>query len=68
MGYPSTFIESLYRNSLSDIKRFFKTEFENKVKVYNLCIEPKRIYPKDRFLDIKAALFPFEDHCCCPVK
>jgi len=33
MGYPSGGFEALYRNSISDITRFFKIEHNNMVKV-----------------------------------
>lgn len=68
MGFPANKCESLYRNSIEDVKRFFRTNHENKVKVYNLCREPDRIYNKAIFDGLKVALFPFADHQCCPIK
>lgn len=67
MGYPSTGCESIYRNSLIDIKNYFKEEHQNNYKIYNLCRETYRIYNKNIF-EGKVALFPFDDHQCCPIK
>ena len=68
MGFPATGCESFYRNSLSDVKNFLNEEHENKYKVYNLCMEKKRIYNKNAFGGIPVSLFPFQDHQSCPVK
>jgi phosphatidylinositol-3,4,5-trisphosphate 3-phosphatase and dual-specificity protein phosphatase PTEN len=68
MGYPAVGCESLYRNTLSSVRRFFKTYHKNLIKVYNLCLESEKIYSKDRFPDIEVALFPFSDHQICPVR
>ena len=58
MGFPSTGCESLYRNSLSDVKRFLYEEHGTYFKVYNLCMENDRIYNKNIFSGVKVALFP----------
>lgn len=68
MGYPSINCESLYRNSLSEVKKFLFQEHGTNFKVYNLCLEPYRIYPKQRFDGADVGLFPFEDHQACPMK
>ena len=68
MGYPASGCESLYRNNLSDVRRFFEVQHKNKVKVYNLCFEPGKIYPKERFPGLNVALFPFSDHQVCPIR
>lgn len=68
MGFPATGCESLYRNSLPDVRRFFETYHNNKIKVYNLCIETEKIYSKDRFPGVELALFPFSDHQVCPIR
>ena len=68
MGFPSTGIEVIYRNSLSDIIKFFKTRHNNQVKVYNLCLEKDRIYNKNIFPNGKVGLFPATDHFPCPIK
>ena len=69
MGYPSTGCETLYRNSLSDVQRFFQTHHKNNVKIYNLCIENERIYSKHIFNNkCKVGFFPSADHNPCPIK
>ncbi len=68
MGFPSNGCESYYRNALVDVKKLFNEYHNNKVKIYNLCIEPDRIYHKDYFDGMKVAVFPFADHQSCPVK
>ena len=67
MGFPATGCETLYRNSLSDLKLFLD-RFHGEYKIYNLCIEKKRIYPKNLWADKKVGLFPFNDHAPCPIK
>jgi phosphatidylinositol-3,4,5-trisphosphate 3-phosphatase/dual-specificity protein phosphatase PTEN len=68
MGFPAIGCESLYRNSIIDVKKLFNKYHKNKVKVYNLCIEPDRIYNKDIFGGVEVGLFPFADHQASPVK
>lgn len=68
MGFPSTGTETLYRNSLSEITRFFHEEHHDQVKIYNLCIEKNRIYEKSKFKNSTVALFPSKDHNPCPIK
>jgi len=68
MGFPATGCESLYRNSLSEVKRYFSTHHNNKIKVYNLCMEIEKIYSKSRFPINEVALFPFSDHQICPTR
>ena len=68
MGFPSTGVQALYRNSLADIIKFFKTKHNDIVKVYNLCIEKDRIYNKDIFPNSKVGLFPATDHNPSPIK
>ncbi len=67
MGYPSKGCEALYRNSLCDTNRYFSI-YHNKVKVYNLCLEKNRIYPKEDFEGKLVAWFPFTDHDPCSIK
>ena len=67
MGFPATGCETLYRNSLVDLKLFLD-RYHGEYKIYNLCIEKKRIYPKDFWIDKKVGLFPFNDHAPCPIK
>lgn len=68
MGYPSTGFERFYRNSLDEIIRFFHEEHNDKVKIYNLCLEKERIYTKQSFSKSHVALFPAKDHNPCPIK
>lgn len=68
MGYPATGCESLYRNNLTDVRKFFEVHHNNKIKVYNLCFEPKKIYSKEKFPHLDLALFPFADHQVCPIR
>ena len=68
MGFPSTGIETMYRNSLSDVIKFFHTRHNDQVKIYNLCLEKDRIYNKNIFPHSKVGLFPATDHNPCPIK
>ena len=68
MGFPSTGVETMYRNSLSDIIKFFHTRHNDHVKVYNLCLEKDRIYNKNVFPNSKVGLFPATDHNPSPIK
>ena len=68
MGFPSTGVERMYRNSLSDVIKFFHTRHNDQVKIYNLCLEKDRIYNKNIFPNSKVGLFPATDHNPCPIK
>ena len=68
MGYPSTGCETVYRNSLTDVIRFFHTKHNDRVKIYNLCLEKDRIYNKNLFSQSQVGLFPATDHNPCPIK
>ena len=68
MGFPSVGCETVYRNSLTDVVDFFHTYHNDKVKVYNLCLEKDRIYSKNRFINSSVGLFPATDHNPCPIK
>ena len=67
MGFPATGCETIYRNSLIDLKAFLD-KYHGEYKIYNLCIEKDRIYPKDFWINKKVGLFPFNDHAPCPIK
>ena len=67
MGFPATGCEKLYRNTLEDTKNFLD-RYHGDYKIYNLCIEKDRIYPKTYFENTKVGLFPFNDHAPCPIK
>ena len=68
MGFPSTGVEKMYRNSLTDIKKFFHMRHNDQVKIYNLCLEKDRIYNKNVFPNEKVGLFPATDHNPAPIK
>ena len=68
MGFPSTGMETLYRNSVADMTEFFHTKYNDQVKIYNLCLEKDRIYNKNAFPKSKVGLFPANDHNPCPIK
>ena len=67
MGFPATGCETIYRNILIDLKAFLD-KYHGEYKIYNLCIEKDRIYPKDFLINKKVGLFPFNDHAPCPIK
>ena len=68
MGYPSIGCETVYRNSLTDVVNFFHMHHNDKVKIYNLCLEKDRIYNKNLFSKSQVGLFPATDHNPCPIK
>lgn len=68
MGFPSKGCESIYRNSISEVIKLFKDKYNNKIKIYNLCIEGSRIYDKSMFQDSSVCLFPSKDHNPCSIK
>ena len=67
MGFPATGCETLYRNSLTDLREYLD-RYHGEYKIYNLCIEQGRIYPKNYWFERKVGLFPFNDHAPCPIK
>ena len=68
MGFPSIGCETVYRNSLTDVIEFFHDKHNDKVKIYNLCLEKDRIYNKNLFSKSSVGLFPATDHNPCPIK
>jgi hypothetical protein len=46
----------------------FLDRYHQDYKIYNLCIEKGRIYPKTNFPNKLVGLFPFNDHSPCPCK
>ena len=67
MGFPAYGCERFYRNTLEDTKAYLD-RYHKVYKIYNLCIEKDRIYPKTYFEDSYVGLFPFNDHSPCPCK
>ena len=67
MGFPATGCEKFYRNALEDTMGFLD-RYHQDYKIYNLCIEKGRIYPKTNFPNKLVGLFPFNDHSPCPCK
>ena len=63
MGFPANNIEKIYRNAMSEVKRFFDMRHDKHYKVYNLCSE--RTYPEDSFNE--QAYYPFNDHEAPPI-
>jgi len=59
MGYPSESMESMYRNSLEDVKKFLEERHKDHYKVYNLCSE--RCYDIQKFHG-RVSVYPFDDH------
>jgi phosphatidylinositol-3,4,5-trisphosphate 3-phosphatase/dual-specificity protein phosphatase PTEN len=59
MGFPAERLESIYRNDMHQVVKFFNARHQNHYRVYNLCSERK--YNHDHFQG-NVAEFPFEDH------
>lgn len=63
MGFPSTGLESMYRNPGHQVKKLLDERHGDKYKVYNLCSE------KDNSINFPdGERFPFYDHNPCPLK
>ncbi|KAH7822841.1 putative phosphatidylinositol 3,4,5-trisphosphate 3-phosphatase [Monocercomonoides exilis] len=65
MGYPSESFESLYRNSMADVKKFLNHHHKDHYRVYNLCCEPDRQYDHANF-DGRVGCYQFPDHNAPP--
>mmetsp|Transcript_2369 Transcript_2369/g.3215 ORF Transcript_2369/g.3215 Transcript_2369/m.3215 type:complete len:377 (+) Transcript_2369:222-1352(+) len=66
MGYPAEGVESIYRNAMSEVQRFFQTYHKDNVKVYNLCSEKRYESEMEDFFDV-CEKFGFDDHNPCPL-
>ena len=61
LGLPATgLFEPLYRNPLSEVRRFFETYHPGKYTLINLCNE--RDYADDEFPGATILRYPFQDH------
>lgn len=59
MGFPAIDYESIYRNSMEDVQKFFKMRHKGHYKIINLCSERKYDHS---FFDGNVSEYPFEDH------
>lgn len=59
MGYPSENVESIYRNSMEDVRRLLEEKHKDHYKIYNLCSE--RSYNIEKFHN-RVSVYPFDDH------
>ncbi|GIQ88855.1 hypothetical protein KIPB_011198, partial [Kipferlia bialata] len=65
MGFPSTGLESSYRNPWGKLVGFLDERHPGSYRVYNLCIEKDRQYDADIFHG-NVACYPFPDHNAPP--
>jgi phosphatidylinositol-3,4,5-trisphosphate 3-phosphatase/dual-specificity protein phosphatase PTEN len=61
-GFPASGFESLYRNPINEMKRFFEFRHGQKFKLWALTAEPERKYDKTPFGGRVEDLFQFWDH------
>jgi len=67
MGFPAEKLESIYRNSMVDVKGFFNSRHPSQYRIYNLCAEDKYQYNSAHFND-NVGLFGCYDHQAPPMK
>jgi len=67
MGFPSSGMEAMFRNPLGSVKKFLDAKHLGHYKVYNLCIETKRVYDEKNFHG-SVAKYPFADHNAPPIE
>eukprot|EP01102_Stenamoeba_stenopodia_P002524 TRINITY_DN12360_c0_g1_i1.p1 TRINITY_DN12360_c0_g1~~TRINITY_DN12360_c0_g1_i1.p1 ORF type:complete len:498 (+),score=102.62 TRINITY_DN12360_c0_g1_i1:32-1495(+) len=65
MSKPAISLETLFRNNLEEVARFFNTKHPNHYKIVNCCAEYE--YPSDKFHG-NVWRFPVEDHNCPTLK
>ncbi|XP_065684049.1 uncharacterized protein LOC101239852 isoform X3 [Hydra vulgaris] len=63
MGYPSEYLEGVYRNNYDDVVRFLEKKHKDKYKVYNLCSE--KYYEPEKFSS-RVSVFGFKDYSAPP--
>lgn len=65
-GFPASGFESLYRNPMPEMKRFFETRHSGKYKLWALTAEPDRQYDKSVFHGRVEDSYQFFDHHAPP--
>lgn len=61
MGYPAAGVESFYRNSRKDAKRFLEHHHGKNYWVFNFCPLRENSYDSSVF-DGRVSRYPFPDH------
>jgi len=61
MGFPSEGAESVYRNPMSEVQRFFASKHPGAFRIYNLCSE-RKYQGVTKFGEGRVVEVPFNDH------